>query len=302
MIDCMVADSIKGSRAAENLSAPKQAFTRSLSNLCTMAVTKLRQALIGVFISLGTVQAINSTTTLSTAAPEISVWGRGTLVGNRSEYVDSVYSFKNIPYAGAPTGEYRWRHPQHPSWSEVRDAMVFGLPCPQIGVSEYSEDCLTLNVWTPDNTTINDVQDQAATGSVGVLPTTSNSKLPVYVFFPGGGFWGGAASLPAYDGAGLAAKGIIVVTANYRLGVLGFLAHRELSANSSSGTSGNYGLVDQQAALHWVNENIASFGGDPDSVTIGGQSAGAASMLHHINSPLADGLFTRVIAESGPNC
>lgn len=261
----------------------------------------MRRILINTLLGLGSAQAINSTATLSTAAPEVSVWGRGTLVGDRSEYIGSVYSFKNIPYAGAPTGEYRWRHPQHPSWSGIRDATVFGLPCPETGVSEYSEDCLSLNVWTPDNATLNDVQDGAAAGSIGVLPTSSNSKLPVYVFFPGGSFWGGAASLPTYDGAGLAAKGVIVVTANYRLGALGFLAHPELSANSSSGTSGNYGLVDQQAVLHWVNENIAAFGGDPDSITIGGQSAGAASVLHHINSPLAEGLFTQVIAESGPN-
>ncbi|OBT61241.1 hypothetical protein VE03_09656 [Pseudogymnoascus sp. 23342-1-I1] len=253
------------------------------------------KASYAVSLGLCAIQAANSESI--TDSPEVSVSGRGTLVGNRSEYINSVYNFKNIPYGGAPTGEYRWKHPQHPSWNGTRDATVFGLPCPQIAVSEYSEDCLTLNIWAPDNVTLNDVEDSTTAGLVGVVPTLSNSKLPVYVFFPGGG----AGSLPAYDGAGLAAKGVIVITTNYRLGALGFLAHPELSANSSSGTSGNYGLVDQQASLHWINENIASFGGDRDRITIGGQSAGASSVLHHINSPLATGLFNQVIAESGPN-
>lgn len=241
-------------------------------------------SLLAILISLGAVQAIH--TTSSDTAPRVDIWAQGTLVGNRSEYIDSVYNFKNIPYAGAPIGENRWKNPQHPSWNGTRDATEFGLPCPQKLVTEYSEDCLTLNVWTPSNVTLNDVMNATDPGSVGVVPSPTGSKLPVYVFFPGGGFWGGAGSLPAYDGSGLAAKGVIIVTANYRLSALGFLAHPELSATSESGTSGNYGLVDQQAVLHWVNENIASFGGDPNKITIGGQSAGAASVLHHINSPL----------------
>ncbi|CAG8114288.1 unnamed protein product [Penicillium nalgiovense] len=252
-----------------------------------------------VLIGLGAVQASHRNS--SVAFPRVDIWARGTLVGNQSQYVDNVYNFKNIPFASPPTGEYRWKHPQHPSWNGTRDATVFGPPCPQNSVADYSEDCLTLNVWTPSYATLNDVADATDLGSVGVVPNSTGSKLPVYVFFPGGGFWGGAASLPAYDGAGLAAKGVIVVTANYRLGALGFLAHPELSATSGSGSSGNYGLVDQQAALHWVNENIASFGGDPDRITIGGQSAGAASVLHHINSPLSEGLFEQAIAESGPS-
>ncbi|OJJ42073.1 hypothetical protein ASPZODRAFT_20799 [Penicilliopsis zonata CBS 506.65] len=223
-----------------------------------------------------------------------------TIQGNRSQYINSVYNFKAIPFAAAPTGEYRWRHPPHvASWTGVRDATEFAPDCPQPGVSNYSEDCLYLNIWTPDTATLNDVEKNTEGRGIGVVPTNTSSNLPVYVWFYGGRFGSGSASQALYDGAGLAAQGVVVVTVNYRLGALGFLAHPELSANSSSGTSGNYGLVDQQAALHWTNENIASFGGDPSRITIGGQSAGAASVLDHLNSALADDLFEQVIAESG---
>jgi carboxylesterase 2 len=222
-----------------------------------------------------------------------------TIRGNRSEYINSVYNFKAIPFAAAPTGEYRWKHPPHVAgWSGVRDATEFAADCPQAGVSNYSEDCLYLNIWTPDTARLNDVVNNTETG-IGIVPAESGSKMPVYVWFYGGRFGSGSASQSLYDGAGLAAKGVVVVTVNYRLGALGFLAHPELSSTSGSGTSGNYGLVDQQAALHWTNENIASFGGDPTRITIGGQSAGAASVLDHLNSELADGLFEQVIAESG---
>ncbi|OOF90587.1 hypothetical protein ASPCADRAFT_178799 [Aspergillus carbonarius ITEM 5010] len=222
-----------------------------------------------------------------------------TVQGNRSQYISSVYNFKAIPFAAAPTGAYRWRHPQHGAgWTGIRDATEFAADCPQPGSSYYSEDCLYLNIWTPDTATLNDVQNNTDTG-IGVVPSATGSKLPVYVWFYGGRFSSGSSSQALYDGAGLAAKGVVVVTVNYRLGALGFLAHPELSNGSSSGTSGNYGLVDQQAALHWTNENIASFGGDPTRITIGGQSAGAAAVLDHLNSALADGLFEQVIAESG---
>jgi carboxylesterase 2 len=164
-------------------------------------------------------------------------------------------------------------------------------------VDDYDEDCLHLNVWAPDDATLNDVTN--STAGVGVVPTKTGSKYPVYVWIYGGRFAGGSASDVLYDGAGLAKKGVVVVSINYRLGALGFLAHPELSSNSSSGTSGNYGLVDQQASLHWTYENIASFGGDPSRITIGGQSAGAGSVLDHLVSPLAAGLFNQIIAESG---
>lgn len=222
-----------------------------------------------------------------------------TVQGNRSQYINSVYNFKAIPFASAPTGEYRWRHPQHVSgWTGIRDATKFAPACPQTGVEDYSEDCLYLNIWTPDTVKLNNVVNNTDTG-IGVVPANTTEALPVYVWFYGGRFAAGATSDPTFDGAGLAAKGVVVVTVSYRLGALGFLAHPELSANSASGTSGNYGLVDQQAALHWTNENIASFGGDYSRITIGGQSAGAASVLDHLNSELADDLFEQVISESG---
>lgn len=223
-----------------------------------------------------------------------------TIRGNRSQYINSVYNFKAVPFASAPTGEYRWRHPQHVAgWTGIRDATHFAPDCPQPGVGNYSEDCLYLNIWTPDTIPLNNVVNNIATG-IGVVPANTSESLPVYVWFYGGRFGSGSASQSTFDGAGLAAKGVVVVTVNYRLGALGFLAHPELSAaNEVSGTSGNYGLVDQQAALHWTNENIAEFGGDPSRITIGGQSAGAASVLEHLNSVLADGLFEQVIAESG---
>ncbi|KAL1867015.1 hypothetical protein Plec18167_008806 [Paecilomyces lecythidis] len=240
-----------------------------------------------------------ASSSLSDASPTVSIQKYGTIRGGRSEYIDTVYNFKNIPYAGAPTGAERWKHPPHPTpWTGIRDATVFGPPCPQPGVSNYSEDCLGLNVWTPGNATFNDVTN-SSTGQAGVVPSKTNSRYPVYVWIHGGRFTGGSSSDSLYDGSGLAKKGVIVVNMNYRLGALGFLAHPELSANSTSGTSGNYGLVDQQAALHWTYENIASFGGDPSRITIGGQSAGAASVLDHLNSALATGLFNQVIAESG---
>lgn len=164
------------------------------------------------------------------------------------------------------------------------------------GVDAYDEDCLYLNVWTPENATFNDVY----TGDdfTGTRPNANASAYPVYVWIYGGRFSGGSASDATYDGSGLAAKGVVVVTINYRLGALGWLAHPELSANSTE--AGNWGLVDQQAALHWTSENIANFGGNPSQITIGGQSAGAGSVIDQVySSSLADGLFQQVIAESG---
>ncbi|CAN8104790.1 unnamed protein product [Discula destructiva] len=242
-----------------------------------------------------------ATNTSSAASPIVTIHNYGSLQGGYSEYSDAVYSFKNIPYStNNGSAAYRWKHPPHPTpWTGIRDATAFGPSCPAPGVTNYSEDCLSLNIWLPANATLNEVQNATTGNKVGVEPTSLNSKLPVYVWIYGGRFASGAASDPLYDGTGLAEKGVIVVTMNYRLGALGFLAHPELSANSSSGTSGNYGLVDQQASLHWTYENIASFGGNPNQITIGGQSAGSASVLDHINSPSADGLFNQAIAESG---
>jgi para-nitrobenzyl esterase len=198
-----------------------------------------------------------------------------------------VRVFKAIPYAAPPVGLLRWRAPQPaPSWRGVRLATKYSPACPQLGAyppdapqERTSEDCLTLNVWAP------------ATKSAG--------KLPVMVWIHGGSLMNGSGSVPQYAGDQLAARGAIIITINYRLGVLGFLAHPELNRESRDGVSGNYGLLDQIAALRWVNRNIAAFGGDPRRVTIFGQSSGSFSVSMLAASPLAKGLFQRAIGQSG---
>ena len=197
--------------------------------------------------------------------------------------------FLGIPYAKAPVGNLRWRPPQAVEpWSGAREALAFGPAAPQAGpaptslyfggVEEQSEDCLNLNVWT------------GAAGSEG---------RPVMVWFHFGAFQFGSAANPLYDGERLARQGVTLVTVNNRLGRLGFLAHPELSEESGHGASGNYGLMDQIAALEWVRRNIAAFGGDPANVTLFGVSAGGHSIHCLRCSPLAHGLFQKVIAESG---
>ncbi len=197
----------------------------------------------------------------------------------------SITVYKGIPYAAPPVGSLRFQPPQAPAvWSGVRQADRFGALCPQprgggpapAGVMD--EDCLTLNIWTG--------------------AAAPNEKRPVLVWIYGGGFLNGTGANPEFDGEGLARKGVIVVTFNYRLGVLGFLATPELSRESRHDASGNYGLLDDIAALKWVQRNIAAFGGDPAQVTIAGQSAGAGSVGFLSMSPLAKGLFQRSIAES----
>ncbi|MBQ0960906.1 carboxylesterase family protein [Ideonella sp. 4Y11] len=205
-----------------------------------------------------------------------------------------VRAFLGIPYAQPPVGPLRWRAPQDlPAWPGVRATQAFAPACMQDTprawgpfTDEYvqlrapiSEDCLYLNVWTPQN---------AAAGS-----------LPVLVWIHGGGFGSGAASVPIYDGASLAARGAVVVSINYRLGLLGFLSHPALAAESPQSVSGNYGLLDMVAALRWVQANIARFGGRADQVTIAGQSAGAAAVVDLLAMPSARGLFQRAIAMSG---
>jgi len=198
-----------------------------------------------------------------------------------------VRVFKGIPYAAPPVGPLRWRPPQPPKpWDGVRECTAFGPACPQPTrvkvagtVGRQDEDCLTLNVWAP--------AEPPAEG------------LPVMMWIHGGGFTIGAGSMPFYDGAALARQGVVLVTINYRLGPLGFLAHPLLSKESEHGVSGNYGLLDQIAALRWIRDNIAAFGGDPHRVTIFGESAGSAAVCRLMVSPLAKGLFHRAIAQSG---
>lgn len=207
----------------------------------------------------------------------------GRIEGSRE---DQIQVFKGIPYAAPPVGPLRWRPPQPtPLWRGVRRATSYSPACPQLGrypvdapQEATSEDCLTLNVWAPAD---------SATG-----------KLPVMVWIHGGGLLDGSGSVPQYAGGQLATRGVIVVTLNYRLGALGFLAHPELNRESPHGGSGNYGLLDQIAALNWVKRNIAAFGGDPDRVTIFGQSSGSFSVSMLIASPLAKSLFHRAIGQS----
>jgi para-nitrobenzyl esterase len=205
----------------------------------------------------------------------------------------NVVAFKGLPYAAPPVGELRWQEPQPPpSWDGVRDASEFGASAIQVKQgsrlpwteefmvqNETSEDCLFLNIWTPAK--------------------TAEDQLAVFVYLHGGAYTEGSGAIDVYDGEELAKKGIVVVTINYRLGVLGFLAHPELTAESPHHVSGNYGILDQLAALKWISKNIAAFGGDPLRVTIAGQSAGAGSVNALIISPQAAGLFHRAITESG---
>ncbi|MGB7170527.1 MAG: carboxylesterase family protein, partial [Acidobacteriaceae bacterium] len=196
--------------------------------------------------------------------------------------------FLGIPYAAPPVGPLRWKPPQpEAKWKGAREATQFGDRCMQPDIYHdmhfrdpgQSEDCLNLNVWTP-------AKDK-------------HSKLPVMVWIFGGGFVAGATSEPRQDGAHLAHKGVVVVSMNYRLGLFGFLALPGLSDESPQHAAGNYGLMDQTAALQWVKRNISAFGGDPGNVTIFGESAGSFSVSAQMASPLAEGLFVRGIGESG---
>ncbi len=199
-----------------------------------------------------------------------------------------IRSFKGIPYALPPVGDLRWKEPQPPAnWPGVLTANHFShMPMQKRIFSDMifradtmSEDCLYLNVWTP-----------AKSGT---------EKLPVLVYFYGGGFVAGDGSEARYDGESMAQKGIVAITINYRLGVFGFFAHPELTQESPHHASGNYGLMDQTAALRWVQANIAAFGGDPARVTIAGESAGSFSVCAQVLSPLSKNLFAGAIGESG---
>ena len=216
-------------------------------------------------------------------------------VQGTSSSVAGVAVFRGVPYAKPPVGELRWRAPEKPeAWDGVLKCEKFRAAAMQTKATmpfyvkefpiDYSqiaihEDCLYLNIWTP--------------------AVSASDKLPVMVYFHGGGDVTGFPHEPEHDGTRLAEKQVIYVNVTYRLNVFGFLAHPELTAESAYGASGNYGLLDQAAALRWVRENIAAFGGDPDTVTIFGQSAGAGNVHAHCVSPLTKGLFRRAISVSG---
>jgi para-nitrobenzyl esterase len=221
----------------------------------------------------------------------------GTIVASRNgllrgEYADSareVLVFRGVPFAEPPVGERRWRPPQPPlSWKGEHDATSFGAPCWQMitpqdsiysrGELERSENCLFLNLWT--------------------AARQPNERRPVMVWFHGGSHTVGHAASQIFDGAELARRGVVLVSANYRLGALGFMAHPALSAESPQRASGNYGILDKIEALEWVRDNAAAFGGDPGNVTIFGQSAGSASICYLMASPLAENLFHRAIGQS----
>jgi para-nitrobenzyl esterase len=206
---------------------------------------------------------------------------KGPVVGLEA---NGVIAFYDIPYAAPPTGDLRWKPPQpRAAWTDVRDATKPGVACPQgkdpilMSTPITAEDCLALNVWTPSVT----------------------GKRPVMVFVHGGSFTNGSGNYALYEGTNLAKNDVVTITINYRLGALGFLAHPLLTAESDKHSSGNYGFLDQQAALAWVKANAAKFGGDPENVTLFGESAGAISTCVHVVSPLAKGLFHRAISESG---
>jgi para-nitrobenzyl esterase len=236
---------------------------------------------------LGFALLIASTLTLKLMASDQVTIESGVVAGTANAD-HSVRMFKGIPFAAPPVGDLRWKAPQPaPKWKGVRSASKFGSACLQTDVfgdiyfrdRQPSEDCLTLNIWLP------------------AKPATA--KLPVFVWFYGGGFVAGSSSEPRYDGENLARKGIIVVSPNYRLGVFGFFSHPELTKESAHGASGNYAFLDQVAALKWVVRNIAAFGGDPHNITIGGESAGSFSVSALMASPLSRDLFQKAIGESG---
>ena len=212
----------------------------------------------------------------------------GVIRGVAPDAEAGVWAYKGVPFAAPPVGDRRWRAPQPvASWIGERAADQFGPRCTQggrpglgrgVAIPPISEDCLYLNVWTA---------------------AEPEERRPVMVWIHGGGLTGGAGSGSSYEGAGLARRGVVLVTINYRLGPFGYLAHPLLTAESEHGVSGNYGVLDQIAALEWVQRNIAAFGGDPDRVTIFGESAGSWSVQTLVASPLAKGLFHRAIGESG---
>jgi para-nitrobenzyl esterase len=238
-----------------------------------------------VIATLVAVMALS--TTAAQAANKVVAVDSGKLRGSE---VEGVSSWKGIPFAAPPTGTNRWRAPQAPAaWQGVRDATQYANDCMQVPFpsdaaplgTTPAEDCLYANVWRP---------------------TRGAKKLPVIFWIYGGGFVNGGASPPTYSGANLAKQGVLVFSANYRVGRFGTFAHPQLTKeNADQGRLGNYGYMDQLAALNWVHKNVAAFGGDPGNVTVVGESAGGMSVLTLVTSPLAQGLFHKAVVMSGGN-
>ena len=235
--------------------------------------------------------AMMAIVTYAGAAEPVVMTESGQLQGVSEGKGAPLQIFRGIPFAAPPVGDLRWAEPQPVvPWTGVRDATAFGSRCMQQPLYSdmmfrspgVSEDCLYLNVWTPAR-----------------LDPAAKARLPVLVYIYGGGFMAGDSSEKRYDGAAMAKHGIVVVTLNYRLGVFGFFSHPELTKASPHHTSGNYGLLDQVAALQWVRRNIAAFGGDPDHITIGGESAGSMSVSALMASPLSRDAIAGAIGESG---
>ena len=236
------------------------------------------------FLLLLTITVSVATAQLNGEAPRVKI-ANGELEGVNES---GIKTFKGVPFAAPPVDKFRWREPQPvQNWSGIRKADKFGpraMQLPVFGDMNFrsdgmKEDCLYLNVWTPSK--------------------TGNEKLPVLVYFYGGGFMAGDGSELRYDGESMARQGIVAVTVNYRLGIFGFLSHPELTKESPHHASGNYGLLDQSAALQWVQKNIAAFGGDPKKITIAGESAGSFSVSAQMASPLSKNIIAGAIGESG---
>jgi para-nitrobenzyl esterase len=249
-------------------------------------MSERRRSSLRLAALLGIVLTAASVLSGADSAPKVKI-DTGKLEGKTD---NSVNAFLGIPYAAPPVGNLRWKPPAAAQkWHGTRNATAFGSRCMQAPVYAdmifrdpgINEDCLYLNVWVP--------ADRMA----------SKSKLPVMVWIYGGGFVSGASSEPRQEGANLAKQGVVVVSMNYRVGIFGFFSHPELAAESGRNSAGNYGLLDQLAALQWVKRNIAAFGGDPADVTIFGESAGSVSVSHQMASPLAKSLFHKAIGESG---
>ncbi|HTJ23610.1 MAG TPA: carboxylesterase family protein [Gemmatimonadaceae bacterium] len=254
---------------------------------CKCAGWRERLLILSTILSFPHLEIAAQAATARAAAAPVVRMADGSVQG--ITLPSGVRAFRGIPFAAPPVRDLRWRPPQPTAkWQGVRAADRFANQCVQARVfadmmfrnSGVSEDCLYLNVWAPAS-------------------ARARSALPVLVYFFGGGFVAGDGSEFRYDGESMASRGIVVVTTSYRLGIFGFFAHPELTGESPQHASGNYGLMDQAAALRWVRANIAAFGGDPQRVTIAGESAGSMSVSAQMASPLAKGLFARAIGESG---